>query len=200
MPRNLLFIILLIVVVFASLQLIESPPKQFQSSPEPEAGKPVLIGYLNAVKTTQYNQQGLRDHHFEAARVNHRATILEEEYQQQSAELASPDVTIFEHGQRQWHLRAKRGESQSDNAIIFLQDDVIAEQFSTPQMESTSDTWTIKTNSLAIDTQTKDAYTEDRVELTSANIRGTGTGMKANLGKGDIHVLADTKTYYETAQ
>ncbi len=199
MPRNLLFIILLIVVVFASLRFIDSPPKQFQSSPEPEEGSSVLVGYINAVKTTQYNVQGLPDHHFEAARVNHRTIPSSNDNEQQMAEIAEPDVTLYENGQRQWHLRAQRGESHLGDDIIFLQDNVVVEQLATQQTVE-SETWTIYTNSLAIDPQSKQANTDDPVEITSANILGTGTGMNANFATGEIHVLADTKTYYETAK
>ena len=192
MPKNALPIILLIVVVFAALWFVDSPPEQFQPSPQQEEGKPVLVRYINNVETTQFNQLGQREHFFKATRVNHRRVLNDDSKQPGTAEIFKPNVTLFKNGVINWTIQSQFGESQLGDELIFLREKVLVEQLSPTKG------WTITTSSLWIDPNTQEANTDAPVKLSTAGLLSTGTGMSASFIDENFKVLANTETIYET--
>jgi LPS export ABC transporter protein LptC len=192
MPRNFTSIVLLGVVIVAALWFLDSPPPQFQSSPEPASDAFVLTQYFNNIDTVQYNSQGLPEQRFQSKRIEHQTLAGTDSVDEKGRALMQlPDISFYQDGEVRWRINSLSGESNLNEEKIHLQNQVALNQL------GRDDAWSIETESLWIDPSQQTAHTEAPVKLQTRGILSTGVGMKADLIEESIEVLADTKTYYD---
>jgi len=94
-----------------------------------------------------------------------------------------------------WYIRANEGKAFNTTDWIYLNDNVIMHQLPYPGRPET----TIKTEAITIHPATEKAETDQPVLIRQLGNQVEGVGMKADMGKGIIDILSQSKGYYHPA-
>lgn len=191
MNRNTITVALIVVIVIAALWLAESPPPVFQTRAPSQEGDLVLSEYFDAMHTIQFNQQGLREQAFWAARIEQNKPADDLTADTNLTHMREPQFIFYEQNEPRWDVQALNGELSANDERVFLRDDVVLKQVDEQEPLQ------INTPSLWIDPNTKYANTDDEVTLTAPGFVSTGRGMTADVTNQSFSILAEVKSRYE---
>lgn len=194
MPRNIFTILVIAVVVVAALWLVESPPPVLQSQSETPNQQLILTQYFDEMHTTQYNQDGLREHEFIAARIEQHKLVNEIETDNGTTTFNQPNFTFYQNNAPYWQVIAQTGVSKQNSESVWLSGKVELMQ------NDDANLYKIQTQSLLVDPTAKYAETNDVVAITGPGVVSTGEGMVADIENQTVKLLSNTKTRYEMAK
>ncbi|MEH6910941.1 MAG: LPS export ABC transporter periplasmic protein LptC [Oceanicoccus sp.] len=138
--------------------------------------------YLVNDVSTQFDEQGLLELSVTAQRVRHNPG-------NSSVDLTNPVFQLYTDGEHQWNVSAKYG-------VLFQHDDR-AELMQEVVIVSTDQKTSLKTPSLTIFPQKRQAQTDKPVTLLNSNGFTRAIGMKADLEKKEIALLNHVRGQYE---
>lgn len=106
---------------------------------------------------------------------------------------SSPTVEIFnvENGLKQWTLQADKAEITREKLLHLVGNVVLQSLDQTTQLQR------IETDSLEVDLNTQDIFSESQVKSQGLGFITTGTGLKGNLKQQIATLSKDVKTYLE---
>jgi len=155
---------------------------QRDSMPHPVAQLPEL--YIEQPRWTMFDPQGRLSRQLHAQR-------LEQWAGEEAARLIQPQLTINDRQQRQWRAYARTGWIYPDNRPFLLEQEVVMHQ------EPENSGLFLKTTRLRIDRSGDSVETDAPVVLQAGSWHFTSRGMRANLGRQQLELLAQVRGIHE---
>ncbi|VAX09863.1 hypothetical protein MNBD_GAMMA25-1319 [hydrothermal vent metagenome] len=143
--------------------------------------------FVEGLNTTVFNADGSLHYRLQARRLDHYPD-------DETLQLASPIVKMFSEKQAPWVMVADEGIVYDNGQRIHLNGAV-----DITQINSANDSMQLVTRDLRIDTLRDYAQTDAAVKLTRGHHQTTGTGMRAELRRGRLELLADTRGRYDVS-
>lgn len=156
---------------------------QRDSMPHLVAELPEL--YIDQPRWTMFDPQG------RLSRLLH-AQRLEQWAGEEAARLIQPQLTINDRQQRQWRVHARTGWIYPDDRPFLLEQEVVMHQ--RPENNSRL---SLKTTRLRIDRSGDGVETDAAVVLQAGSWHFTSKGMRANLGRQQLELLAQVRGIHE---
>lgn len=157
-------------------------PKRFTSSSE----ESTIDFYMTNSRTIQLNEAGQLHYEFDAKRVDH---IQETDISLMTA----PDLQLYRGTEYPWHITGQRGQASPDGKEIQLFEQVRVERTDARQRP-----FVLTTEHLTYLTDTDHAFTDQPVQINSAQGVTTARGMNAYLKKGTVSLLSIVRGRYES--
>ena len=110
---------------------------------------------------------------------------------EQAARLIQPRLSIWDQQQRLWRVHARSGRIYPANQPLLLEQEVIMRQ------EPETDGLLLQTTRLRIDRNGDSVETDEAVVLPAGSWHFTATGMRANLGRQRLELLAQVRGIHE---
>lgn len=107
-----------------------------------------------------------------------------------------PKILIYTDDRIPWHITSKHGKSQNGTKKLFLYDDVVLHQ---PQQPNHPEI-TINTSELTIYPARSFAETNKNVQIKRPGTVIHGKGIEANLKKGIVKLLTESRGVYEPSK
>ncbi len=180
---NINRIVIAIGVVAVLLYLLAYPESGLQTThtSHTEISTKADFYLINDV-STQFDEQGLLDTSVSSQRVLHNPG-------NHSIDLTNPVFQLYTAGEHQWDVSAKVG-------VLFQHEDR-AELIQQVVIANTDRTTSLKTPSLTIFPEKRQAQTDKPVTLLNSNGFTRAIGMKADLEKKEIALLNHVRGQYE---
>lgn len=191
MPRHWLTISIVIVLVAASIMLIDSTPDVLQPT-GPDQEDALLTGYLTGVRTTQYDEFGSIEYQFTAERMSHFQPDPDTASANDYTTIRTPFFTFFQADDSPWYVEAEQGRTTQFGEVVILRDDVRVWQ----EAEQ-SEPIQITTSELIIEPENQVAETEQFVRITGPRVVSEGLGMRADLAHETFTIFSKGSTVYE---
>lgn len=121
------------------------------------------------------------------------APRLEENPEDRSAEIQSPEITIYEASEARWQVQAQTGWISHDAKTLRLQGDVSIQRQSNSNDQTTT---TIDTSDMTVFPKRQEARTRAPVEIRRPGLILSGVGMRANLRKERYQILSQVRVRY----
>jgi len=184
-PAVLLFVLLFI--VGATWLLHDSGPAEKAGDPEvTHLTGPRIDYYLRGLHTTTMGPDGKPARTLRAAQVKHFQD-------DDTTELASPQLVIHQGDEPAWNLQAESGWVSADGALILLKNKVQVDREKGIQNQPLH----IDTTNLRVQPLEDYAETDEQVRVRSHQDRLDATGMQIWLRQPSrIKFLADVKGFY----
>jgi lipopolysaccharide export system protein LptC len=158
-----------------------------QHSLAPVSEDKVILAFATNITYKSYDENGHQQ-------SNIRATSFEH-YQKDAQSLFEyPHGLIYTKERIPWQIRANKGKAFNTADRIDLSGNVIMHQLPYPSRPET----TIKTEAVSIYPATEIAETDQPVLIQQLGNQVEGVGMKADMGKGIIDILSQSKGYYHS--
>jgi len=133
---------------------------------------------------TLFDQHGDISTQLHAQRLEHWAG-------EQAARLIQPRLSIRDRQQRLWRVHARSGRIYPANQPLLLEQEVIMRQ------EPENDGLLLQTTRLRIDRNGDSVETDEAVVLQAGSWHFTATGMRANLSRQRLELLAQVRGIHE---
>lgn len=153
--------------------------------------RPNYDGYSEGINTVMYDSEGAIAYTLQAERQYH--------FQDQTSDLDSPYIRLFQEGGLHWNIIAESGKiapgDGSESAgigIIELTGDV--EVF---RLDNFGNRTVINTDFLEIDPDQETMKTDQLVTMTTTNIEQKGEGLFANLAEDELLFHQNNQGSYE---
>jgi LPS export ABC transporter protein LptC len=155
---------------------------QRDSMPHPASQQAEL--YIKQPRWVLFDRQGRLSRQLHAQR-------LEQWAGEDAAHLIQPQLTINDRQQRQWRVHARSGWIYPDNRPFLLEQEVVMHQ------EPENSGLFLKTTRLHIDRSGDSVETDAPVVLRAGSWHFTSKGMRANLGRQQLELLAQVRGIHE---
>jgi lipopolysaccharide export system protein LptC len=140
--------------------------------------------YVKQLRWTLFDQEGQLSWQLQAR-------ALEQWPQEEAARLSEPRLHFRDRQQRQWHVEARRGEVYPDSRPLLMAGGVRLQQ------GTDGSGLTLTTPSLRVDPEGDVVETEATVVLRSGAWHLTSKGMRADLDRQRIALLAQVRGIHE---
>jgi len=140
--------------------------------------------YIEQPRWTLFDRQGHISRRLRAQR-------LEQWAGEEAARLIQPQLTINDRHQRQWRAHARSGWIYPDNRPFLLEQGVVVQRG--PENSGLF----LETEHLRIDRSGDSLETDAPVVLRAGSWHFTSTGMRANLGRQRVELLAQARGIHE---
>lgn len=185
MSRLHYFLVLLIVAIVAAFGnwLMSSIEQTAQLQERPLRHDPDY--FFDNLHATVYYKDGRPHYELEADKLKHYPD-------DDSIDVAQPNLKVFRAPQPPWLLYADEGQVFDAGNLIYLNGKVDITQPGTAQTEIN-----LLTRDLHIYADRDYAETNAAVRITQGNNLTTATGMRADMLKGRLELLSETRGKYE---
>lgn len=177
-----LSIFAIIALVFWGLQMFE---EEKQDAVKDEVEPHFVDLFMRNFTLTAMNENGKPGYRLQASYFEH--------YNDGSNSLVEEPVIHLLEENNSWIITAKTGELDNDNNVIVLHDNVVMQQ------QQTDIPVHVKTSQLEINTNSKVARTDQRVNITQGELKLESRGMILNNSTGEFELLASVKGNYVQA-
>jgi len=167
----------------ASLWLYLQSSQQDTRPPQPALQQAEL--YISQPRWTMFDRQGRLS-------TQVRAQRLEQWAGEEAARLIQPQLSISDRQQRQWHLHARTGRIPPDNRPLLLEQEVVMQQGG-PENSGLF----LETTRLRIERNGESVETDAAVVLRAGSWHFTAKGLRANLGRQQLELLAQVRGIHE---
>lgn len=184
MNRRLTLILALIVVLLASWRYYLNQTESYAELSRliKQEGAAEYVG--DRIQASVYNLQGS---------LHYRALAKEVQYfaESERTEFIQPELELFdqEKTKTQWKLTAERAELSKEH-ILYLTGNVNIES-----SDSTSRLQKINTETLSIDLNSQDIYSDSQVTSQGQGFTTTGLGLEGNLKTQQTKLKQNVKTF-----
>ena len=184
-PRHLILALLVAGAALLSWRLSEPPPDTRQSSARPDGPREVdyrILGF----EVVRMTPAGVPAHRLTAATLWH---FIDDD----TTELDTPHLTVFQNDEPPWEIDAERAWVSSDGSQVLLRGEVIIDRAAGTQSPPT----TIVTRDLRIKPDEDYAETDQPVRVETDSDWLNAVGMRAWLRPPSrITFLSDVEGFY----
>lgn len=143
-------------------------------------------GYMEEVTAMVMDKQGKLKMQVQTPRLTH--------YNEKNTSiLISPSIIMYRNSTWPWYITAKTAKALLGVEQVNFYDDVHIQH----PADKTSPATLIRTETLTVLPDQQVARTEDFITLSQPNLKVSAKGMYADMGKGTIQLIAETKGEYE---
>ncbi len=175
---SFLFCLAFVLSAWSILLSKQLTPQNTHHSDEPDA-------YMENVVALIMNKQGSPSLKIEAPKMTHYP-------EEDTTYINYPHVTVYRQSPEPWYINSDHAEASYGTEQIVFSDNVIIHH--PPDVEN-PDT-TMKTNSLTVFPDKKQASTENAVIITQPDTIIHAVGMLADLNDGTVKLLSEAKGDY----
>ena len=145
--------------------------------------------FINNLDSTYFGEDGKRLYRLQARRLTH---FPEPDF----ATLEQPYLTVYQENAAPWQIQANNARIETDPELDQERIDLIGDVVITRNEDEAGEV-NIYTRFLSVYPDAQVARTHMDVLMTSAGSEVSGTGMRAELLRAYIHLLANVRGYYE---
>jgi lipopolysaccharide export system protein LptC len=106
--------------------------------------------------------------------------------------LTTPQLTLYRKSPQPWYITSKFAEATEGTEHVFFKEQVVIQHAADINNPAT----VIKTTTLLVHPEMQLAETNDPITLIQPNLVVKGTGMHADINKGDIKLLSEARGEY----
>lgn len=184
MNIRLNIILLIIAAALGGVYLSQQPEDNGLANLIKKAGEPDYTG--NKMTTSVYDLKGNPQYFAQADEIKRYEAVELTEFVNPFLDLFDVDTAL-----KQWKVSAKQAKITKEK-MLHLSGEVKIEA-----VDPTSRLQKIETDSLTVDLNTQDIFTDSVVKSVGLGFSTRGTGLKGNLKRQVATLTKDVKTYIE---
>lgn len=194
MPKHWISLLLLIALTVLFLVFWESPPALLTGAKKTSKAE-FPAAYMINSHSQHFDETGHLDYEIKAAKIVHFQSTPGRQQDSDHADITSPDITLHAEGRKPWHIKAKKGRSNSDGSQIILTEDVEGWQEGDEGQRNE-----LNTDELVIHTRRNYVETDKAVIINNSGHTIKAIGLEADLNKETLRLKQRVRGVHEFKQ